>query len=61
MLPPGVGVGHLDEQGQVATVTEAATRMHDHNVSRLPVVDADGRLVGIIARGDILRTLVRRA
>ncbi len=44
-----------------ATVTEAATRMHDHNVSRLPVVDADGRLVGIIARGDILRTLVRRA
>jgi CBS domain-containing protein len=40
------------------TVEDAATVMHDENVSRLPVVDADGRLVGIIARGDIVRAIV---
>ena len=40
------------------TVEDAATVMHDENVSRLPVVDADGRLVGITARGDIVRAIV---
>ena len=32
--------------------------MHDNDVSRLAVVDADERLVGVIARGDILRYIV---
>jgi CBS domain-containing protein len=32
--------------------------MHDHRVGRLAVV-GDGRLVGVIARGDILRAVVR--
>jgi CBS domain-containing protein len=41
-----------------ATLQDAATLMHDKDVSRLPVVDDDGRLVGIIARTDILRALV---
>jgi CBS domain-containing protein len=41
-----------------ATVEDAATLMHDHEVSRLPVVDGDGALVGIVARGDILRAIV---
>ncbi|MCC5952921.1 MAG: CBS domain-containing protein [Acidimicrobiia bacterium] len=40
------------------TVETAATAMHTHNVSRLPVVDADGRLVGLIARGDVVRAIV---
>ncbi len=40
------------------TVEQAATLMHEHHHSRLPVVDADGRLVGIIARGDILKAIV---
>jgi CBS domain-containing protein len=39
-------------------VEDAATVMHDHNVSRLPVVDADGALVGIISRGDIVKAIV---
>jgi CBS domain-containing protein len=43
------------------TVETAATLMHDHEVSRLPVLDGDGRLVGIVARGDILRAIVRDA
>lgn len=41
-----------------ATMSEAATRMHDADVSRLPVVDDTGRVVGIVARGDVLRYLV---
>jgi len=40
------------------TVQDAATLMHDHNVSRLPVVDGAGRLVGIVARGDIVRAII---
>ena len=43
-----------------AAVEDAATLMHDNEVSRLPVVDGDGRLVGVIARGDILRYMVSR-
>jgi CBS domain-containing protein len=39
-------------------VEDAATVMHDHNVSRLPVVDGDGALVGIISRGDIVKAIV---
>lgn len=41
-----------------ATMSQAATRMHDADVSRLPVVDAEGHVDGIIARGDVLRYLV---
>ena len=44
-----------------ASMTEAATLMHDHDISRLPVVDGEGRLVGIVARGDVLRYLVGTA
>jgi CBS domain-containing protein len=40
------------------TVEDAATKMHDQEVSRLPVVDDDGMLVGLIARGDIVRAIV---
>lgn len=39
------------------TLETAATLMHDHEVSRLPVV-RDGVLVGIIARRDIVRAIV---
>jgi CBS domain-containing protein len=42
-----------------ATIEDVATAMHDKQVSRVPVVDDDGRLVGLITRGDILRAVVR--
>jgi CBS domain-containing protein len=41
------------------TVEDAATLMHEHDLSRLPVVDADGKLVGLVARGDIVRAIVQ--
>ena len=42
-----------------ATVAEAARRMHTAGVKRLPVIDEDGRLVGIVSRGDLLKVFNR--
>ena len=44
--------------GPSDTVESAATLMHDNNITRLPVVDGSGTLVGLVARGDILRSIV---
>ncbi len=38
-----------------ATLRDVATIMADKDVNRVPVVDEDNRLLGIIARGDVLR------
>jgi CBS domain-containing protein len=40
-------------------VAEAAGRMIDASVNRLPVVDEDGALVGIVTRADLVRAFVR--
>ena len=40
-------------------VAEAAGVMVDEAVNRLPVVDADGKLVGIVTRADLVRAFVR--
>jgi alanine racemase len=37
--------------GPDATLEDAATLLHTHDISRLPVVDEEGRLLGILARG----------
>lgn len=37
-----------------ASLAEAARTMHAKHVKRLPVVSADGRLIGIVSRGDVL-------
>jgi CBS domain-containing protein len=42
-----------------ATLTEAALLMEHRNVKRLPVVDGDGNLVGIVSRRDLLRRYLR--
>ncbi len=39
------------------TLEHVATVMHEHDLSRLPVV-SDGRLVGIVSRGDLVRAIV---
>jgi len=40
-------------------VHEAAGKMLDRGVNRLPVVDHHGRLVGIVTRADLVRAFVR--
>lgn len=45
--------------GAEATLTEATRLMHRRQVKRLPVVDADGRLAGIVSRADVLSAFAR--
>lgn len=40
-------------------LAEAATLMLDRDVNRLPVVDTDGVLVGLVSRGDLVRAFAR--
>lgn len=40
-------------------IEDAATIIVDGDVSRVPVIDADGRVVGVVTRGDLVRTLYR--
>jgi len=40
-------------------VVEAATRMLEGGINRLPVVDPQGKLVGLISRGDLVRAFTR--
>lgn len=44
---------------ETAPVTEAARLMHDRRVKRLPVVDGDGKLIGIVSRVDVLSVFDR--
>jgi CBS domain-containing protein len=45
--------------GPDATMPAAARLMSTHHVRRLPVVDADGRLAGIVSRRDLLSVFLR--
>ncbi|MDQ4068100.1 MAG: CBS domain-containing protein [Actinomycetota bacterium] len=40
------------------TLESVATVLHEQNASRMPVVDDEGRLVGIVSRGDLVRAIV---
>lgn len=59
----GQTVGEVMTRKHLVTTTgdkplkEAAQLMHDRSVHRLPVVDSDGKVVGILTRGDIVRHL----
>lgn len=37
------------------SIADAANRMLDNHISGLPVIDAEGKLVGIVSEGDFLR------
>lgn len=41
------------------TIVDAARRMDRHGVERLPVVDEEDRLIGIVTRRDLLRVFLR--
>jgi CBS domain-containing protein len=38
-----------------ADIETATEHMMRHKINRLPVVDKDGKLVGIVTRGDIIK------
>ena len=40
------------------TLESVATTLHERNASRMAVVNDDGRLVGVISRGDLVRAIV---
>ncbi|MFF4326199.1 CBS domain-containing protein [Streptomyces sp. NPDC001591] len=42
-----------------ATLPQAARLMADRHIKRLPVVDADGTLKGIVSRADLLKVFLR--
>src|SRR5215213_10360251 len=44
--------------GEDDTLETIAIALHGRNASRMAVVDDDGRLVGIISRGDLVRAIV---
>lgn len=39
------------------SVREAAKLMHDKRIRRLPVLDPEGKIIGIITQGDIVRMM----
>ena len=42
-----------------ATIAEAARLMAEHGVKRIPVVDPDNRVVGIMSRADVVKAFTR--
>jgi CBS domain-containing protein len=42
-----------------ATIEDVATLMMERSVSRVPVVDSGGKVVGIVSRGDLVAALGR--
>jgi CBS domain-containing protein len=45
--------------GPDASISDAAEKMDSHKVKRLPVINDDGKLIGIVTRGDIIGAMVR--
>ncbi len=46
--------------GPFEDIKEVATILDKRRIKRLPVVDHDGRLLGIISRGDIIRAMGKK-
>jgi CBS-domain-containing membrane protein len=42
-----------------ASLASAARLMNDHHIRRLPVLDASGKLIGMVSRRDLLRVFLR--
>ncbi|MCJ7665816.1 MAG: CBS domain-containing protein, partial [Actinobacteria bacterium] len=41
-------------------VSDAANIMIEHNINRVPVLDSKDKLIGIIARSDIVRSMIQK-
>ncbi len=45
--------------GPDVDISDAAKLMDSHRINRLPVVNKDGKLIGIVTRGDLIGAMVR--
>ena len=50
LMSDGIICAHEDED-----VTDVAQRMSDEQVRRLPIVDSEDKLIGIVSLGDLVR------
>jgi CBS domain-containing protein len=55
MRAADVMVRNVITTGPEGTVGEVADLLRTHRISALPVADADGKVVGVISEGDLLR------
>jgi predicted transcriptional regulator len=59
--PPGTVAQHMRRDfcvvGATTDLFEVASCFRDQPIRRLPVVDCDRRLLGIVSRGDVLKAL----
>jgi CBS domain-containing protein len=39
------------------SLRDAARLMHDKHINRLPILDSEGQVIGILTRGDIIRAM----
>jgi CBS domain-containing protein len=46
---------------ETASIADAARMMRSHGLRRLPIVDPNGELVGVISQDDLLRALATEA
>jgi CBS domain-containing protein len=58
----GQSVGEVMTSDAIAispekSVREAAKLMHEKNIRRLPAIDSNGKVIGILTRGDIVREM----
>jgi len=49
--------GRMITIGPEATAPEAVARMVENNIGSLPVVEPDGRMVGVVSERDLMREL----
>lgn len=61
--PPGTVAQHMrrdfDVVGPKADIYEVASVFRDNPIRRVPVVDGQRRLLGILSRGDVLKALAQ--
>jgi len=51
---------HVISFGPDTPVDEIARTLHDKKINRVPVVDEEGKLIGLLSRADIIRALAQR-
>ncbi|MFD8050408.1 CBS domain-containing protein [Streptomyces chartreusis] len=49
-----VMTGHVIKAASDASFKEVAHLLHEHRISGLPVVDAEGRVIGVVSESDLL-------